>query len=558
MVWRALRFNLATGWASFEILRPMSRVLSRLDKPNLWGSIAISAIIIGAALRLLGCVLQGQFYVDDARLALNIASRSLSDLTRPLDYGQVAPIPFLWLQKWMTQVGGVNENALRVLPLVASIAVLFLVWSVGRRAFGERPATVAVCLGALSTFLIGFAAAPKQYSSDALVTLLVVWLVLDVFHASRNDAVWRRLGIGGAAALWMSHPAVFVRAAAALALPISTEVRAVPGWWRRYALTMIGWATMFGVLYVLAYQSGERDPYLREYWGWTFLSPTEPDLGGRVWRALRAILVPPVWRGGTLLGTPLALAVPPALDSSSDLRPCPEQRIPHAALCVGLTSRCRAAVVGQYPPGSFLLLRPALFSYASAVAWAACALPPQGRVRPWRGTRRFTSGYPAALEQASNPERKRETAALLRTVDARAPEAPIYLFTSGARHDGSVWAFYTTDWNAPDTARLRRFASRWTRDVASTFSGGVAPTDAEVLPSKVGRHQELVGTGARIHALRAKGSHGPRHPTRDGSKVRAIASGVRQIPLPGCGLPNSIQKTQLRPCCTASGSGEAG
>jgi hypothetical protein len=179
-----------------------------------------------------------------------------------------------------------------------------------------------------------------------------------------------------------------------------------------------------------------------------------------------------------------------------------------ALLCAGpYVAVLGAAVVGQYPPADRFLLFAApllLIIYASAVAWAADAFPPRARgpalavalvlLTVWL--------YPAALEQASHPERRRETAALLRTVDARAPEAPIYLFTSGARHDGSVWAFYTTDWNAPDTARLRRFASRWTRDVASTFSAGVAPTDAEVLPSKVGHHQELVGTGARIQYAR--------------------------------------------------------
>src|ERR1700752_1982493 len=71
-----------------------------------WASSAIGLIIVGAALRLLGYCSQGELYIDDARLALNIASRSYGGLARPLDYGQVAPIPFLWLEKLATQIGG--------------------------------------------------------------------------------------------------------------------------------------------------------------------------------------------------------------------------------------------------------------------------------------------------------------------------------------------------------------------------------------------------------------------------------------------------------------------
>lgn len=474
-----------------------------------WASVATSFIVVGAALRVLGFFTQGQLYVDDARVALDIASGSLSELTRPLDYGQAAPIVFLWAEKGMTRLGGINEYALRSLPLVASIAVLVLLWEVGRRALGVRPAALATCLGALSPFLIGYANAVKQYSSDALVTLLLFWLVLEVLRAPDDRAAWWRLTGGGAASLWLSHPAVFMLAGAMLALPASRAVRAAPNWWRRYALTTVAWMSMFAAIYFLVYQSGERDTFLTQFWEWTFLSPGAPDFGGRVWRATRAMLVPPIWAGGALLGTPLVLGGLTSIAFLVGLGAIfRAQGASLALLCAGpYVAVLGAAVIGKYPPADRFLLFAApllLFIFASALFWVTAVFPSrmQGLALAavlvlftlWR--------YPAALEQAAHPERRREAKTLLRTIEARAPDAPVYLFTPRARCDGSVWAFYTTDWNAPDTMRLRRFARIWAGTGGLLIAEGATPPSSEAMSFTFGRHQELIGTGAGIQYVR--------------------------------------------------------
>jgi hypothetical protein len=53
-----------------------------------------------------------------------------------------------------------------------------------------------------------------------------------------------------------------------------------------------------------------------------------------------------------------------------------------------------------------------------------------------------------------------------------------------------MWAdaVASTDWNAPDTVRLRKFSPLW--------------TDAEQMTFTVGRRQELIGIGARIQYAR--------------------------------------------------------
>ncbi len=472
---------------------------------TMWTSIATGFIIVAGALRLIGYFSQGQLYIDDARLALNIASRSWSDLTRPLDYGQVAPIPFLWLEKLATQIGGINDYALRAIPLLAGITVLYLLWRVGRRAFGDQSATLATCLGALSSILISYASAVKQYSSDALATLLLLWLVLDALRATDDRAVWWRLTVGGVTALWFSHPAVFVLAGAALALPAHAAVRATPNWQRRHAVTTIAWVSMFAAMYFLVYRTGERDPYLRGFWDWTFLSPGAPDFGARAWRAVRAMLVPPIWSGGTLLGTPLFLGGLTTVAFVTGLVAMFRTQGPSLALLCGspYVAVLGAGMIGTYPPADRFLLFAApllFFIYGSALWWAATAFPPWARTPAVVATLVLLTlgSYPTALEEGLHPKRRRETKALLNTVEARAPRAPVYLFTPRISCTCSPWVLYTTDWSAPDTVRLRRFARNWADTRASPPAEGITPTSAEAVSFKSGRHRELIGAGAHI------------------------------------------------------------
>jgi hypothetical protein len=503
-----------------------------------WTCVAISFIIVGAGLRLLGFFSQGQLYIDDARLALNIASRSFGDLIRPLDYGQIAPIPFLWLERLITRTGGVNEYALRLFPLLAGIAVVALVWKVGRRALGEQPAAIATCLAAVSTFLMSYANAVKQYSSDALVTVVLVWLVLDVLDAGDRRVCWVRLALAGAAALWISHPAVFVLVGAAAALPVSAAVRAVPHWWQRYGLTMLVWIGAFTATYVLFYQTGERDAAMREFWKPTFLSLGAPDVVTRAGRAARAILVPPlVWPGGTALGTSLVLGVLTGVAFFAGLLAILRAQGPSLALlCAGpYVAVLGAALIGTYPPADRLLLFAApflFFIYASALRWGVTAFPSRAQdvalaaalvlLTFWR--------YPAAVEEARHPVRRRETRTLLAAVEARAPDAPVYLLTPGTGCICAVWTFYTTDWNRPDTARLRWIARSSSSTVESGSAQGTSSGGADAQSYRDARHLVLIGAGPPTRYVRGEVSRSPRPDPgwveRESDRIRSAANPV--------------------------------
>ena len=442
----------------------------------------------------------------------------------------MASIPFLWAEKLVTLVGGTNEHTLRLIPLFAGILVLVLLWTVGRRALGKEGAVVAICLGAFSSLLISYTTAVKQYCTDAVVTLLLLWLVLEVLRAGGSRAAWWRLAIGGAAAMWLSLPAVFVLVGAVVALPASPAVRAVPAWRRRYALTTLAWAGAFALIYVLVYHAGERNAYLQEFWEPTFLTPGAPDFLRRARRAARLILEPPLVGTGDLL--PNVHFVLGGLTSAAFLAGLVSifrTRGPSLALlCAGpYVAMLGAAMIGTYPPANRLLLFAApllFFIYASALCWAVQAFPPRARgpalalalavLTLWR--------YPGAVEEALHPQRGRATKTLVRAIEARAPDAPVYLLTPGFECFCSVWAFYSTDWSAPDTSRLRWFA-RTTAEMADTGSIAAA------MSFTGRRRQDLIGAGARLQYVRgAKWSP----PEPDGVWVERESERVRRAANP--------------------------
>ena len=90
-------------------------------------------LVIGAVLRAAPFLLDRSLWLDEAKLALNVLERSPAQLFGPLDYGQAAPVGFLLLEKQAVAAFGEGERALRLVPLLAGVASLWLFFVVARR-----------------------------------------------------------------------------------------------------------------------------------------------------------------------------------------------------------------------------------------------------------------------------------------------------------------------------------------------------------------------------------------------------------------------------------------
>ncbi|MGH7580166.1 MAG: glycosyltransferase family 39 protein, partial [Gemmatimonadales bacterium] len=165
------------------------------------GQLLGAAITAGLILRLMHYVGQASLSMDESRLANNIAARTLGQLSTPLDYDQSAPLLFLWVERLMTRVFGVNELALRAVPMVAGALLLVVAYPFLRRLVGSRAAVLGVAVLAASPAMVTYSNEIKQYMLEVLVAVVLVRLALDTVVAPR-EPVGFKLAAAGAFAVW--------------------------------------------------------------------------------------------------------------------------------------------------------------------------------------------------------------------------------------------------------------------------------------------------------------------------------------------------------------------
>ncbi len=232
-----------------------------------WGTIAFGILV-----RTVQYIFNRSLWADESVLALNIVDRSYLELLQPLDYNQGAPVGFLWVEKLAVQVLGNTEYALRLFPFVASIISFFLFYSICKRLLQPYATAIALALFSCLEYLVYYAAEVKQYSSDVMVALLLVWVLFprrDRLLSPQKIAV---SGIVGAIAIWMSHPAVFVLAAmGSIALyQAITNRKKSP----LFSLAIVYgiWLASFVAFYFISVVPLTNNPELMESWGSAFPS----------------------------------------------------------------------------------------------------------------------------------------------------------------------------------------------------------------------------------------------------------------------------------------------
>src|ERR1700722_11912285 len=107
-------------------------------------------LIFGVALRLLRYALKLPIWVDEGFLGVNLLERSCRQLLQPMEYIQVAPLGFIWVERVMYQTFGMSEYIMRLIPTLAGIASLIIcaVWT--RKILEPLAAKLATAVLAVS------------------------------------------------------------------------------------------------------------------------------------------------------------------------------------------------------------------------------------------------------------------------------------------------------------------------------------------------------------------------------------------------------------------------
>lgn len=113
---------------------------------------------------------------------------------------------------------------------------------------------LALALFAIFPSLIYYSSEVKQYSSDVMFALLLLYL------GTRGRAML--LGVFGAVAVWFSHPAIFVLAGLGVVIMLR-------GW--KYALPFLLPAASFLLCYSTVLRKLSQDAELLVYWQPNFM-----------------------------------------------------------------------------------------------------------------------------------------------------------------------------------------------------------------------------------------------------------------------------------------------
>ena len=220
-------------------------------------------------------------WLDEAMLSVNIVQRDYAGLVHPLDYAQVAPILFLWIEKFFTTIFGSSEMVLRIFPFLCSVLSLFLVYSVTNLLTKNRViALITLCLVGLTPKFIYYGSEVKQYATD--VTIL---LALYYFTLSENDVVrqrrWLLLSVTGAISVFISNPSVVSMATVGILL----LVRAVrdPKIRLPLGITFAVWALAFGVNYSLFIWHHPSEAIMKNFWKDSFMPVGKPAAMVKWW-----------------------------------------------------------------------------------------------------------------------------------------------------------------------------------------------------------------------------------------------------------------------------------
>ncbi len=229
-----------------------------------WGFVGLGLLV-----RLVRFGVCYPLFPDEAFVAVNFLNRDYAGLLKPLDYSQVAPPLFLWIELTAVRFFGFCEWTLRLLPIFCGLASVVVFRFLAGRLLGGLPLLLSVALFATSVFPIRHGAEAKPYESDLLAALVLLSLAVLWWRSPEKSGYWWTLAIVVPILLGLSNPAVFVAAGLSLALfpvVLASKKRSVQVAFAVYNLVLLG---TFGGLYVgftSAHSAAVRWAYRWGYW----------------------------------------------------------------------------------------------------------------------------------------------------------------------------------------------------------------------------------------------------------------------------------------------------
>ena len=205
-------------------------------------------------------------------LALNILNRSFSGLfQQPMEYGQSSPIGYVISVKAITLIFGDSEYSLRLYSLIVGCLALILMAVISRDTLGKAGGLIALIFFAFNPDLIYYTSETKQYISDVIITLILIWLLQRQIRIQETKKDFAFFAVAGAILLCFSHPSVFVAAGVGITLFLHYWIKKDRE--KQIATILIGlaWGGSLVILYVINLRHLASSELLLSYWQEGFL-----------------------------------------------------------------------------------------------------------------------------------------------------------------------------------------------------------------------------------------------------------------------------------------------
>jgi Dolichyl-phosphate-mannose-protein mannosyltransferase len=234
---------------------------------------------LGVILRVVTFALNFPLWGDEAFVAVNFITRGYGDLLRPLDYGQICPLFFLWLELTAVKLFGFSEASLRLIPTLCSVASVFLFAHMAGRVNRGPARLLAVAIFAVAYYPIRHGAEVKQYSTDLLAALILLALAIEWWKTPEKSRwLWALLATVPLA-LGFSHPAVFVAGGISLGLAAKVWSTRRNGTLLPFALYNLAMVGTFVGLFIVFTSEQERvslSTMRSNYWAEAFPPLNQP------------------------------------------------------------------------------------------------------------------------------------------------------------------------------------------------------------------------------------------------------------------------------------------
>lgn len=247
-------------------------------KVKLFDISGILAIVFGTIVRFRQYLSGRSLWLDEASLGLNIVERSFIGLSRPLDYDQGAPIGFLLIEKicliWFRGIFD-QDLILRLFPLISGMVSLGLMFLVEKQIFHDKKLPVGTLIFAFSMLFVYYSSELKQYSSDAMFSLGLLYLAISWWKSPASSNKRLALLLAGAVGIWFSHPSVFILSGIGIGMVFEAYIHRDMSSLKLSTAMIAFWLLNFVVLYFVSLRGLVNNQFLTDFWDFAFM-PVPP------------------------------------------------------------------------------------------------------------------------------------------------------------------------------------------------------------------------------------------------------------------------------------------